>query len=161
MQETGGTSSGPAVIVYLSFAFVVWPTFVPFAIGIVEPDRSRRRIMLACGVLGVAVSAFLAFILFGHDVTAVAERHRILYELAPLHAVFAVGPYLVASVVPCLVSSHRSVNAPGVLATVTAKGSYTSYSQTFVSVWCSQAAVVSAVVLAHFVYEWWHTHEHA
>ena len=49
---------------YLFFAEAWWPAFVPVAVLLVEPDERRRRfIMLTLGV-GLAVGAYLFWIVF-------------------------------------------------------------------------------------------------
>lgn len=149
----GGSTNAPVVQIYLFCALILWPSFVPLVAYCLESVRWRRRVIAACGVLGLEVSLFLGYILIGHGATAFAEDHRVIYKLEPLGAIFSVGPYIVAATIPLLISSVRSLNMFGVLALAGVVASYLIYKNAFVSVWCFQAAIMSAVIVAHFVRE--------
>jgi hypothetical protein len=149
LDRSAGSTSIPAVSVYLAFALVLWPCLIPLAAWLVEPDAARRRVMLGAGVLGVVVSGSLAWLVLRHDVIAVAEARRIVYEQPDVPDLLVPG-YIVAATLPLLVASVRTLNVFGVLAILTAAASYVAYSQAFVSVWCFQAAIMALVVLAHF-----------
>ena len=58
--------------------------------------------------------------------------------------------YLLATCVTGLFSSHRCINAFGVLTFVLAVAAYQVSVKTFVSVWCLFAAVLSLLIYAHF-----------
>lgn len=151
--ETGDHVGGVLVGTYLFFALVLWPTFVPLAAWLVEPDQRRRKGIAAVGAVGLAVSLYLGFTLFSHDVAAHARTHRIVYDLPTFPRGMNAYPYIFATCASCLLSSLRSLNALGVFAMVTASIAASLYSYAFVSVWCFLAALISGVVISHFLWE--------
>src|SRR5215217_2504324 len=62
---------------YVVFAFVLLPALLPIAVGLVEPQLGRRRIIAACAVLGTAVAVALAVPMLRGSVTATIEYHHI------------------------------------------------------------------------------------
>jgi hypothetical protein len=153
LDSTGGQASSPLVAAYLGFALVLWPSWVPYATWRVEPDRRRRRAIAAIGIVGAAVSIYLATFLVVGDITARAEAHRIVYDLPSAATSPSALPYVVATCLPCLLSSLRSVNVFGVAVVVSAAVAHEVYARAFVSVWCFMAAMLSAIVLAHVLRE--------
>jgi hypothetical protein len=135
--------------VYLLFAFVVLPTYVPLAIRTLEPSGSRRRVMDGFVALGVAVSITLLVATLRGPVTASLAGHHIAYAIdLPLGPV-VVAAYVVATCASALVSGYRQVAifgavnlvAVALIATLTVNG--------FASVWCGWAAVTSAAIALH------------
>lgn len=141
------------VSIYLFFALVLWPTYMPLATWLLETGKTRRKLILACGFLGFCVSIALAFSMFGHAVSASPQAHRIVYHFSPVSIGVNSSAYIVAACVPCLLSSLRSLNMLGLLALATAFIANEFYTQAFISVWCFLAATLSCAVLAHFVRE--------
>jgi hypothetical protein len=69
--------NGFATYAYSMFSHVLWPSFVPFAVLVLEPDRTRRRVLIPILLLGVVVSAYLLFFVAFDPVTSEVAFHSI------------------------------------------------------------------------------------
>ena len=135
---------------FLIFALVFWPVFAPFATFAIEDDPRRQRAILACLVIGAAVSVYLATILLGYEHQAVLNAGHIIYDSQPPpHSAIGI-PYLLATGLSLALSSHRAVNLLSLIVVVGSVLAWFAYWDAFVSVWCFFAAGASAVVAVHF-----------
>lgn len=141
---------GPATYIFSVFSHVVWPILVPFAILLVETDRRRRNAIGVFQVLGLGVGLYLLYFLLASPVTAYVAGRSIFYDSPHFYIGAVLVLYLSATCVSGLFSSHRCINAFGIMAFVLAIAAYQVSVQTFVSVWCFFAAVLSLLVFAHF-----------
>lgn len=139
-----------ATYVYSMFSHVLWPIFVPFAILLIEISRRRRQALGAFLVLGLAVGLYLLYFLVRFPVTAHVHGSRITYDSPHFYIVGVIVLYLLATSVSGLFSTHRCINAFGVLAFILAIVAYLVSVTTFVSVWCFYAAILSFLVYLHF-----------
>jgi hypothetical protein len=73
-----------AVWSYLVFAFALVPILVPLAVGTVERELGRRRVIAGFGVLGAAVAVALTVPMFRGAVTATIESRHIEYHVEAL-----------------------------------------------------------------------------
>ena len=135
--------------VYLLFAFVFLPTYVPWATWCVEPPGARRRLMAATSLLGLGVSLVLLAAMLTGPVTVTAHRHHLAYSTALPASTLVVTLYVLATCGAFLFSSEPVIRwfgavnlvAVAVIAAVTVDG--------LASVWCGWAAVTSAAFAAY------------
>jgi hypothetical protein len=139
-----------ATYIFSLFSHVVWPMFVPFAILLVETSRRRKSAIKIFQVLGISVGLYLFFFLVRFGVTAHVHRRSIFYDSPHFYILAVLVIYLGATCLSGLFSSHRCINAFGVLAFVLAIVAYQVSVTTFVSVWCFYAAVLSLLIFFHF-----------
>ena len=139
-----------ATYVFSMFSHVVWPIFVPFAILLVEPIAWRRRAIRIFLGLGMSVGLYLLYFIVRYPVTATVEGRSIFYDSPHFFIMGVLVVYLLATCVTGLFSSHRCVNIFGVLAFFLAIAAYQVSVNTFVSVWCFFAAVLSLLIVIHF-----------
>lgn len=140
---------GSAVWVYVVIAFVVVPVLVPAAVMAVEPDPSRRKLMVVFVALGVIVAAVYLVAIVTRPVSAQIDGHTIVYFNHLGESTVANALYVVAACGALLMSSHRhivlfgivNVAAVGVLLWVSSKAN--------TSLWCAWAAVSSLAIAAH------------
>lgn len=135
--------------VYSGFSHVFWPIYVPFAIGVLEAVRWRRKALAGFEVAGLAAGLYLLYFIVTQPVVAqVVSRH---IEYISPH--FYIGPvivlYLLATCVSAFFSSHRFVNLFGALALLSFLTAYVIYSHALVSVWCFFAALLSILMYVH------------
>ena len=82
--------------VYSGFSHVLWPMYVPFAMGILEAVPWRKRTLFAFEAAGVAVGLYLLyFIVTGPVVAEVVGRH-IVYASTHFYQVPVMVLYLAA-----------------------------------------------------------------
>lgn len=136
--------------IFSMFSHVVWPIFVPFAILMVEPVPWRRRAIRIFLGLGIAVGLYLFYFIVRYPVTATVEGRSIFYDSPHFFIMGALVIYLLSTCVTELFSSHGCVNVFGGLAFVLAIAAYQVSVNTFVSVWCFFAAVLSLLIVIHF-----------
>lgn len=140
-----------AKVIYLFFSHILWPTVIPLSILLMEKTLWRRQALGVCTAVGVVVSAYFLYFLFTEDVSVQVVNESIAYVSPYFLVTFILSPYTVATCASCLFSSYRWVNAFGIVAFFSALLTFRFYDQTFVSVWCFFAAVLSVIVLVQVV----------
>lgn len=139
-----------ATYIFSFFSHAFWPIFVPFAILAVEAHRRRRQALTVFLVLGVTVGLYLLYFLVRFPVVAARRESSIVYESPHFYLAGVMVLYLLATCVSGLFSSHHCIRIFGALAFVLAIVAYQVSVQTFVSVWCFFAAVLSLLIVIHF-----------
>jgi hypothetical protein len=138
-----------ATWIYLLFAFVVLPVYVPVAVRRLEPPGGRRTAMAAFVALGVTVSVVLLATMVKGPVTAALGNYHVSYGTG-LHAGFGiVVAYVVATCGSLLFSSVRIVAVFGLVNLVAVAVLAHLAVDGFASLWCAWAAVTSAVIAVH------------
>ena len=135
---------------YSLFSHVLWPVYVPIAVVLIEPPGPRRRILFAFAAAGLAVGAYLLYIIVAFPVIALPAGHHIEYVSPHFLNTFTMLLYLLAVTVTPMLSSHRMTKIFGALALLSFGAAYYFYMTWFISVWCLFAAILSGVVLLHF-----------
>jgi hypothetical protein len=143
---------GFATAVFLSFAFIAWPLWVPLALRAMEPSRSRRRILGALSVLGAAVSLGALILMFRWQPFAVVAGHHIRYDYRSPDSwsghQLLVALYAVPTVAPFFVVTGRFVRAIGATLVGSLLLTFVFEREALVSVWCFFAAILSVQILA-------------
>ena len=137
--------------IFSLFSHVLWPIFVPFAILLVEDVRWRRKAISVFLVLGLGVGLYLLYFLVRFPVTAHVHERSISYVSPHFYIAVVLAIYLLATCITGLFSSHKCIKIFGVLAFVLAIAAAVVSITTFVSVWCFFAAVLSLLILIHFL----------
>ncbi len=137
-----------ATWVYLLFAFVVLPWYVPAAIWALEPPGPRRLAMAPFVGLGGVVSAVLLAAMVRGPVTARLGHYHVAYG-AGLHAgLVIVAAYVVATCGSAVISGYRHVALFGVINLIAVAVLARLEVDGFASLWCGWAAVTSAAIAA-------------
>ncbi len=147
-----GAATAILTLLYLIIAQAFWPIYAPMAARLMEPDACRRRLMLVCLAVGLAVAGWLSWLLIRGPREAVIVNHCIVYRTGAAHPLLVGLGYLVATVLPLILSSQRILVVLGVIALVGSIVAYLFYWEAFLSVWCYFAALASLAILGHF--EW-------
>ena len=137
--------------VYSFFSHVLWPAYVPLAVLLIEAPGRRRRVLLAFVATGIAVGAYLLYVLVAFPVVSRPIGQHIEYVSPHFFAAVVMTLYLLSTTVSPILSTHRMVRVFGVLALLSFGAAYFFYATWFISVWCFFAALLSAVVYLHFV----------
>ena len=136
--------------VYSLFSHVLWPIFIPFAVGLSETVPWRKKALGACQVAGVAVGLYLLYFIVQFPVTSEVLGNHIAYESPHFYIVAVMFLYLIATCASGLFSSSRIIQIFGALSLATFMAAYAIHVATFVSVWCFFAAILSLVVYYYF-----------
>jgi uncharacterized protein DUF6629 len=138
---------------FLLFAYVVWPIWIPSVLHYAEVNRCKRIALRWVTAIGMGVSAYLLFHLLFYRVKVAPVEHHISYVVKniidehgaiPLWEIFVYG---VATILPFFISSLRYSALFGIVLLVSCITSYTLWYYTFSSVWCFFAACLSTVIL--------------
>lgn len=136
---------------YSLFSQVLWPLFVPLAVGLMERVQWRRSAITATGLSGLVVGLFLLTAMMQTPVTAQIVGTHIAYGFDHTHVVPATVLYMMGTCASPMLSGHAFVRLFGFAAFISAVLSYLIFQTWFISVWCYFAALMSCMVLLHFV----------
>lgn len=135
--------------VYSGFSHVLWPIYVPFAMGVLEAVRWRRRTLFAFEIPGVAVGLYLLYSIIARPVVAEIGGGHIVYASPHFYLVPVMLLYLAATCVSCFFSMHGFVKLFGVLLLLSFIATYFVHVGALVSIWCFFAAILSLLIYVH------------
>ena len=149
-RDESPLSNATLTFAYSLFSHVLWPIFVPFAVGLLETVPWRKKAVAACQIAGAAVGLYLLYIVVQFPVTSrVLEKH-IAYDSPHFYIVTVMLLYLIATCASSLFSSNRVIQVFGGLSLATFIAAYAIHVATFFSVWCFFAAMLSFIVYRYF-----------
>jgi hypothetical protein len=134
---------------YLSFAWIIWPAFIPFAMGLLEANPFRRKIFHWFTAVGLFVSASFIYILLFHHARAFINEYHIDYtfDYIPSHPLIFTILYLISSVISLLLSSTRKMWIFGFVNLASYLFTKIFFHGHVVSIWCFFGAISSFIVL--------------
>lgn len=137
-----------ATNLFLVFALVVWPSWVPTSFFLIENDRKRKKILGIISATGFIFSILSTLYLFNYNSSASVTPYHIHYELNVPYgsqAIFGIF-YLVPTVISHFISSIKKVMLMGCLVV----GSYIItrlfFDDEVISVWCFFSAIISIII---------------
>jgi hypothetical protein len=140
-----------AVKVFLAFALVVWPTWLPMALSSIETQDRRRHILRWLVGAGLVVSSVGAVVLLRGPLDARVAAHSLAYDygLAESPGVRAAYLllYLVPTILPFLVSTLGLARPMGGVLLLGLVTSLVMKQEALTSVWCFFAAVLSVLIV--------------
>ena len=138
-----------AMWLYLLFAFVFLPVYVPLAVRAIEPPGPRRRTMTAFAGLGAGVSGLLLLAMARGPVTARLAHDHLAYDIH-MHAGLAiVAAYVAATCGSLIFSSHRRIAIFGIINLIAVAALAHLAIDGFASMWCAWAALTSVAIAMH------------
>lgn len=134
---------------FVFFAWLIWPFYIPFSIYKLESNSNRKKAMRALLVIGVLLSAFLAYALIFIGVDPQISGHSISYKFpADKTIVEAMSLiYLSCTIVPELICSKRRVRILGMSTLILFIVAKIFFSHALLSVWCMFCAISSLIIL--------------
>ena len=136
--------------VYSFFSHFLWPAYLPVAVLMMEPKGRHRPALLAIVVMGVAVGAYLLYVLLAYPVVSRPTGQHMEYISPHFYAGVVMTLYLLSTAISPMLSTHRLVKVFGYLALLSFSAVYYFYATWFISVWCFFAALLSVVIFLHF-----------
>jgi hypothetical protein len=132
--------------IYLLFAFVVLPVYVPAAVWSVEPPGRRRSALVPFVALGVLVSGLLLRAMLRGPVTAALGHYHLSYGIGLRSGALVVGAYVVATCGSLIFSGYRDIAIFGVVNLVAVVLLARLEIDGFASLWCGWAAITSGAI---------------
>ena len=147
LARTAPSGCGPFLThAFTAYAEVFWPVFAPLAAWLIEPVAWRRRLIGVCLLVGAALSTYLLWKMLGNPYTASAATGHIVYSNGAVYPKGIEIPYVLATTISLLLSSHRLIQLLAVVILGGFAVAWWSYHQSYISVWCFFAAVSSILV---------------
>jgi hypothetical protein len=70
------------VYTFLTYAFIVWPFWIPFSVSLMERTRKRKSLLQGISLLGAGISLFLGWLLVKYGAQASIINHSVYYDVA-------------------------------------------------------------------------------
>ena len=147
--DVSASTGRDAMWLYLAFALVVLPVFVPLAVRAVEPDARRRRTMGYLAILGASLAGIYLVAMFQAPVDVYIDGNHLAYRLGIDHGGLLAGAYAVAACAPPMLSSEHRIAAFGLANLAAVVVLVWIQSSALTSLWCVWAAVTSVAIAGH------------
>jgi len=139
--------------IFLAFAQIVWPFFVPLSIMLLEQKSRRKTIHKILLFIGTALSIVLGYCLVTFPVEASISGYHIAYRqdypAAPATIISIL--YITATIAPPFSSSVKHMWYLGTAILISYIMTKIFYADYIVSVWCFFASIISIAVYAVMV----------
>lgn len=151
-HDTAVQIQKPFTYLFLLFAQVLWTSWVPLCILLLETNRRRRRLLYITLIAGICDSLLLGYRLLFYSVSAEISCNHIDYQIGTTGWMVILSSffYVVAVVLPPFISGNNEIRLMGVLLTCSLIVSKFAYDNYLISVWCFFAAAIS-VMVAHIM----------
>jgi hypothetical protein len=140
-----------AVAVFLAFALIIWPTWVPLSLLLAETHPRRRKVLRVLAGVGFFVALGAGAILIHGGPTAHIEGHRMAYTYAEIGSSRVTSVYLplyvIPAVFPFFVSTLQKARLLGGVLAVALVATFLIERETLTSVWCFFGALLSGVIV--------------
>jgi hypothetical protein len=137
-----------ATYIFLTFAQVIWPLWIPIAMVVVENKGSRRKIQRVFVAIGLAEAAYQIYALSTYHVHSQIIGHHVYYDLAnPGTIKYIEAPfYIIATIVSPFFTSIKRMWVIGTAILISCLITVIFYEHYTVSVWCFFASIISISV---------------
>jgi hypothetical protein len=131
--------------IFILFAQVVWPIWVPIAILLLEKNETRKKIQKVLVGAGILVGMYLAFCLLMFNVEAKIVGHHIQYfqDYPPLLKSSVIVLYTSATIFPAIFSHIKRMWMLGATIIVSYIIATVFFEHYVLSVWCFFSAIIS------------------
>lgn len=134
--------------VFIFFAQVVWPVWVPFAIIKLHKKENRKWAEKVLVGVGTTVSFYLAYCLMNYEIKASILGMHISYEQVypKVLSKYSGVLYIIATIVPPFFSKIKYMWTLGLSIFISYIVTTIFYEDYIVSVWCFFASIISITV---------------
>ena len=131
---------------YLFFAFLLWPSYLPFATYYIEHDLKKRRDLRWFMGIGFLTSAVLLVILIIRPLEIIPHPYGIEYKVDMPFGWMGLLVYAAAACGSLLISSRKALQIFGLACILSGILAGMIFQQTFYSVWCFFSAALCGFV---------------
>jgi len=136
-----------AMSVFLFFAYITWPIWLPFSLVMIEKKSFRLNLLLLCLGVGIGFTVINFYSAQDSALSAKIVDNSIQYGAYQVNSPWFFYTmrilYLAAVIVPCFISTFPLMWVFGLLVGISYAIAEYFYFATFSSVWCFFAAIVS------------------
>jgi hypothetical protein len=136
--------------IYIFYSHIWWPFFVPLAIFLVEDHKIRRKALFFMMVIGICIGVYFTIFTLTGPVASNIVSNSIVYVCNYYNIEIVLGFYMLATIICCLISSHKMIKVFGIAILFSSFIAYNFYLYSFTSVWCFFSAALSLIILLHF-----------
>jgi hypothetical protein len=131
--------------IFLFFAQVLWPAWVPIAILLLDKENKRKRFQRILVGIGLIVSVYLAVLLITYSVQAKIIGYHISYKQNYTATFGILGGifYIMATILPPFFSHIKRMWMFGTTILISYLITVIFYEHFVVSVWCFFASIIS------------------
>jgi len=131
--------------IYLFFAQVLWPVWIPLSILMLEKHETRKKIQKVFLASGLMVSIYMAYCLLAFEAEARIEGHHITYiqNYPSIFRGYGTVLYALATVAPPFFSHISRMWIFGTTIVISYVVSAIFYEHYVLSVWCFFSAIIS------------------
>lgn len=140
----------PCTYLFLFFAQIFWPTWVPLAVLKLETSEKKKKILKIMLATGILVSLYFLSCMMIFPVDGVIQECHIFYTfgypviMTPIVSVF----YAMATIGSLMFSSVKGMKLFGVSVFIAYLVTGIFYLDYFVSVWCFFSAILSLIIVS-------------
>lgn len=136
-----------AVFMFLFFALVLWPLWIPCCLRYLETGNIRKIMINVIVFLGCVFALASLYTLIRYEATAIALNHHIKYITTFHHPRAAAMIYIAIVTVPCFISSVRYMWIFGLGIFISLLVTIYLYPLTVGSVWCFFTEILSGFII--------------
>lgn len=135
--------------IYLTFAMIVWPLWMPISLLVLEKIKNRKIILMCLLAVGILWSIFAITQAFIRDLVVNLGQSHVNYMISSLdnYRGLLTLIYLIPGTLPFFVSSIKNSYIIGLALVISCLLSYVIWYNFFISLWCFFAALLSIIVL--------------
>lgn len=135
------TSVAPYIFIF--FALIFWPTWIPFSLWVAEENKIRKWIIAGLFAVGLVLVSYYLRTLPYLDYQIMIKGNSLQYYANISNFKWTYATIILGS---CFISSIRGVWAFGMLIIISFLIADYFYQETFVSVWCFLSAINSCII---------------
>jgi hypothetical protein len=134
---------------FLVFAQVVWPVFIPFMTLLFEDEPARKKILQGLVGLGVLTALYFGICqIFYHSEVSITGHHlKYVIDYPFANKWYSGITYIVAAAISPLISSDKRLRILGYILGLSYLLTFIMYKEYLISVWCFFGAILSVFSL--------------
>ena len=140
-----------SILAFTFIAFFIWPTYIPFSIYWIEPQKRRRHVLAGLGICGLILSMLIyAPILLGWvyvDASIVQDSVAYPTDQSPLIQTIYTLCYMLIITLSLFISSLKEIKIFGLLLFFSFLFSVVWFYFAVASRWCFFAALLSTYIV--------------
>lgn len=142
-----------ATYIFLFFAQILWPLWVPVAILMLEKKSSRSVVQKTLIGAGILVGFYLAYCLLSYQVEAKIIGYHIAYiqDYPASLRMYVIGLYALSTIAPSFLSHIKRMWMLGTAILISYLVTALFYEHYILSVWCFFSSIISISVYAIMV----------